>query len=167
MSGASSPKLTETAANKRSSGSVRLLRCHGLRPTWQRIRLADLLFVEGGRHVTAEMLYAEACAERPVMSLATIYNTLRHFTGVGLLRQIGVYGSKVFFDTNPSEHHHFYDHEERLFDTPGPVTLRTLPTPPPGYEIAGIDVLVALRPRESDARRRNRDSAPCRLSDNP
>src|SRR5471032_193332 len=77
-----------------------LLRGVGLRPTRQRMALGWILFGNGDRHLTAEMLYQEARKAKVSVSLATIYNTLCQFTDVGLLRQIGVDGSKTYFDTN-------------------------------------------------------------------
>lgn len=127
-----------------------LLRRAGLRPTRQRLVLGALLFSDGGRHVTAEMLHAEAAEANIQISLATIYNTLNQFTGAGLLRQIGVDGSKSFFDTNPSTHHHFYvDQEDRLLDVSEPgVEIDQLPQPLPGYEISRIDVIVHVRRKQ-------------------
>lgn len=124
-----------------------LLRRHGLRPTRQRLLLGRLLFGGGGRHLTAEMLHAEAVANDMAISLATVYNTLHQFTRAGMLRQIGVDGSKSFFDTNPGCHHHFFvAGENRLFDTPSPgVVVEKMPAPLPGYEIAAIDVVIHLR----------------------
>ena len=80
----------------------------GLRPTRQRLMLGEFLFSKGGRHVTADMIYTEAAEANMQISRATVYNTLNQFTEVGLLRQIGVDGSKSFFDTNPTAHHHFF-----------------------------------------------------------
>jgi Fur family iron response transcriptional regulator len=130
---------------------VDLLRQAGLRPTRQRLVLAAFLFSKGGRHVTAEMLHAEAVGADMQISMATVYNTLNQFTEAGLLRQIGVDGSKSFFDTNPSIHHHFYvDHENRLFDVPEPgVAIDQLPQPLPGYEISRVDVIVHLRRKQA------------------
>ncbi|HEV1999900.1 MAG TPA: transcriptional repressor, partial [Xanthobacteraceae bacterium] len=72
------------------------------------------------------------------------------FTDVGLLRQVAVDGSKTYFDTNSSDHHHFYvEGDNRLFDIPGAEMLvDRQPTPPPGYEIARIDVVVRLRRKD-------------------
>jgi len=127
-----------------------LLRRHGLRPTRQRLMLGEFLFARGGRHVTADMIYTEAAAANIHMSRATVYNTLNQFTEAGLLRQIGVDGTKSFFDTDPTAHHHFFvDHEDRLLDVPEPgVLIDTLPQPLPGYEIAGVDVIVHLRRKQ-------------------
>ncbi|MBC8050436.1 MAG: transcriptional repressor, partial [Chitinophagales bacterium] len=79
-----------------------MLRKTGLRPTRQRIDLGRLLFTGGDRHVTAEMLHAEAVKEGMPVSLATVYNTLHQFTGCGLLREVAIEGSKTYFDTNIS-----------------------------------------------------------------
>ena len=130
---------------------VDLLRLAGLRPTRQRLLLGEFLFAKGGRHVTADMIYTEAAAANMPISRATVYNTLNQFTEVGLLRQIGVDGSKSFFDTNPTTHHHFFvDHEDRLLDVPAPgVLIETLPQPLPGYEVSRIDVIVHLRRKQS------------------
>jgi Fur family transcriptional regulator, iron response regulator len=127
-----------------------LLHEAGLRPTQQRLLLAELLFANGGRHVTADMLFTEAAAAGANISRATVYNTLNQFTGAGLLRQIGVDGSKSYFDTNPTAHHHFFvDQEDRLLDVPEPgVLIDTLPQPLPGYEVAGVDVIVHLRRKQ-------------------
>ena len=124
-----------------------MLRGSGLRPTRQRISLGWLLFAKGDRHVTAEALYEEATRARVPVSLATIYNTLHQFTDAGLLRQVAIDGSRTYFDTNTSEHHHFFlEGDESLMDIPGePLQVGLLPTPPEGMEIARVDVIVRLK----------------------
>jgi Fur family iron response transcriptional regulator len=124
-----------------------VLRRAGLRLTRQRLVLAWLLFSNGGRHVSAENLYEEARASDVYISLATVYNTLHQLTEAGLLRQIGVDGSKSFFDTSPGTHHHFFfDDEDRLLDIPESVVLfDQLPEPLPGYVVSRVDVIVHLR----------------------
>ncbi len=98
-----------------------MLREVGLRPTRQRMALGWILFGKGDRHLTAEMLYEEASRAKVPVSLATVYNTLHQFTEVGLLRQVAVDGSKAYFDTNVSEHHHFFvEGEDELLDIPTP-----------------------------------------------
>jgi Fur family iron response transcriptional regulator len=123
------------------------LRRVGLRPTRQRVSLGWLLFGKGDRHITAEMLFEEAGRARVPVSLATVYNTLHQFTEAGLLRQLAVDGSKAYFDTNPSEHHHFFlEDEGELMDMPSEgVSVGSLPAPPPGMEVAGVEVIVRLR----------------------
>jgi len=124
-----------------------MLRQVGLRPTRQRMALGWILFGKGDRHLTAEMLYEEATHAKVPVSLATIYNTLHQFTEVGLLRQVGVDGSKAYFDTNVSSHHHFFVEDENdLVDIPdAEVVVGKTPLPPEGYEIARVDVVVRLR----------------------
>ena len=124
-----------------------LLRGVGLRPTRQRMALGWILFGKGDRHLTAEALYEEASRAKVPVSLATIYNTLHQFTEVGLLRQVPVDGSKAYFDTNASSHHHFFvEGEDELLDIPGAeVIVGKTPEPPEGYEIARVDVVVRLR----------------------
>src|SRR3954449_3030560 len=123
------------------------LREVGLRPTRQRMSLGWMLFGKGDRHITAEMLYEEATRAKVPVSLATVYNTLHQFTDVGLLRQVAVDGSKTYFDTNVSNHHHFFvEGENALVDIPNAeVMLDRLPHAPTGYEVARVDVVVRLR----------------------
>jgi Fur family iron response transcriptional regulator len=127
-----------------------LLREVGLRPTRQRMALGWILFGKGDRHLTAEMLYEEATKVKVPVSLATVYNTLHQFTDVGLLRQVAVDGSKTYFDTNVSAHHHFFlEDDNALLDIPGTdVVVGKAPTPPEGYEVARIDVVVRLRRKQ-------------------
>jgi Fur family transcriptional regulator, iron response regulator len=124
-----------------------MLREVGLRPTRQRMALGWILFAKGDRHITAEMLYEEATKAKVPVSLATVYNTLHQFTDVGLLRQVAVDGSKTYFDTNASQHHHFFvEGENNLLDIADTdVVVGKTPVPPEGYEIARIDVVVRLR----------------------
>ena len=123
------------------------LRRSGLRPTRQRVALGWLLFAKGDRHVTAEKLYEEATGSRVAISLATVYNTLHQFTEAGLLREIAVDGSKTYFDTNVSRHHHFLvEDSNQLLDIPGDrVEIVCVPEAPEGMEIASVDVVVRLR----------------------
>ena len=130
-----------------NSPILQRLKAAKLRPTRQRVALAGLLFAKGDRHVTAEQLHQEALSDKVRVSLATVYNTLHQFTEVGLLRQVAVDGSKAYFDTNNTEHHHFFIEEKNdLLDIPSSdVVVGKAPVPPEGYEIARIDVVVRLR----------------------
>lgn len=128
------------------------LRVAGLRPTRQRVALGELLFQTGDRHVCAEMLHEEAVSRKIPVSLATVYNTLNQFRDAGLLREIALVGTRVYFDTNMSDHQHFYVEDTgELSDIPsGSIALKTLPSPPEGTEIAGIDVVVRLKKSKTD-----------------
>ena len=122
------------------------LRESGLRPTRQRLSLANLLFSKGNRHVSAEALHEEAVLARVPVSLATVYNTLHQFHQAGLLRAVAVESSKTYFDTNTSDHHHFFIEEEnRVVDVPSPIMVGEIPEAPEGMEIERVDVIVRLR----------------------
>jgi Fur family transcriptional regulator, iron response regulator len=129
------------------SNAIRRLKSIGLRPTRQRMALAKILFENGDRHVNAEGLHAEALNAGVRLSLATVYNTLHQFTEVGLMREIVVEPSRSYFDTNVTDHHHFYFEDTgRMEDIPkGDLTVSSLPTPPEGCAIKSVDVVVRLQ----------------------
>ena len=129
------------------------LRRAGLRPTQQRLSLGWIMFGQGDRHLTADLLHAEAVRARVPVSLATVYNTLHQFTEAGLLRQLPLDGGKAYFDTDPSDHHHFFLEEEGVvIDMPGTgVKVDDLPEAPDGMEIAGVDVVVRVRRKAEPA----------------
>ena len=143
--------MTDTSNRNHGDAEARvsvsqLLRKAGLRPTRQRLALGALLFEGGDRHVTAELLHAEAVAVGHHVSLATVYNTLHQFKRAGLLRELAINGSKAYFDTNTSNHNHFFvEAEGELRDIPGDaIRVDGVPTPPEGMRISHIDVVVRL-----------------------
>lgn len=127
------------------------IRSAGLRPTRQRVALARLLFGRGHRHLAAEDLHLEATARGIAVSVATVYNTLRQFTEAGLLRILSVEGNRTWFDTDVSEHHHFFvEGSQEILDAPsGTMTLSNLPPPPEGMQICGIDVVIRIRTKKT------------------
>ena len=132
------------------TSALELLRTAKLRPTRQRLALARLLFEKGDRHVTAEQLHGEALAASIPVSLATVYNTLHQFIEAGLLREVVVSSGRSYFDTNISDHHHFFfEQSGRLLDIPGErIGITGLPTPPEGASIRRVDVIIRV---ENDA----------------
>jgi Fur family iron response transcriptional regulator len=122
------------------------LRAAGLRPTRQRLALAKLLFDGCDRHISAEQLHDEAQAGNIRVSLATVYNTLHQFTDSGMLREIVVDSGRSYFDTNTSDHHHyFFERCGKLEDIPGHlVSLDKVPEAPAGTTIRRIDVIVRI-----------------------
>ena len=137
-----------TSFDKRSARDM-LLEA-GLRPTRQRLSLAELLFSKGDRHISAEVLHEEAEKVNVSVSLATVYNTLHQFTEAGLLREVAVEGTKTYFDTNTSDHYHFYIEDDcKVVDIPGGLEVTSLPDVPEGMEIRGVDIVVRLRRKHS------------------
>jgi len=138
--------MLQMETNRTYSNVIARLRACGLRPTRQRIALAKLLFDDGDRHVTAELLYAEAKTANIRVSLATVYNTLHQFTEAGLLREIVVDSQRCYFDTNTSEHHHFFfEKSNRLEDIPADeIVVTSLPSVPDGTEIKSVDVVIRV-----------------------
>jgi Fur family transcriptional regulator, iron response regulator len=123
------------------------LRLAGLRPTQQRLALAGLLFGKGERHICAETLHAEAVLAKVPVSLATVYNTLNQFKSAGLLRELAIEGDRSYYDTNTSNHFHFFDNEKHALmdiDAEG-VRVVGLPQLPTGKVIDRIDVIVRLK----------------------
>jgi Fur family iron response transcriptional regulator len=140
-----SERLRMTKATEMSSQER--LRNSGLRPTRQRIALADLIFAKGDRHLTVEELHEEAVEAGVPISLATVYNTLHQFTEAGMIRVLAVESARTYFDTNVSDHHHFFiEGQNEVLDIPvSNIQIGNLPEPPEGMEISHVDVVVRLR----------------------
>ncbi|HEY8594079.1 MAG TPA: Fur family transcriptional regulator [Devosiaceae bacterium] len=126
-----------------------VLRMAGLRPTRQRLALAELLFVGPHRHVSAEQLHGEASDADVGVSLATVYNTLHQFRQAGLLREVTVDASRSYFDTDTSDHYHFFiEDEQRVVDIPNDsIVIQGLPDAPEGMVVTHVDVVVRIRHR--------------------
>jgi Fur family iron response transcriptional regulator len=139
------------ASQRTYSGVIDRLKSVGLRPTRQRLALARILFDRGDRHLTAEQLHKEALADEVRVSLATVYNTLHQFTDARLLREVVVEPGHSYFDTNTSDHHHFYFEDSgRLADIPGSlVAMNDLPPAPSGTRIARVDVIIRVEGESS------------------
>jgi Fur family iron response transcriptional regulator len=128
-----------------------ILKSVELRPTRQRLALAKLLFEVGDRHVSAEQLHKETRQCGVKISLATVYNALHQFTEAGLVREVTVDAGRSYFDTNTTDHHHFFcEGTGELSDIPGEaVELSRLPKPPTGMAVDRIDVIVRLSRRRT------------------
>ena len=120
----------------------------GLRPTKQRIKLAQLLIGDGeNKHITAESLFDLVKKNDVSVSLATVYNTLKAFCDVGLINEVMVDGGKSYFDTRLDDHPHFFwEDTGQISDAPSDaLKINNLPDPPNGYEITKIDVIIRLK----------------------
>lgn len=127
---------------------VERLRAHGIGPTRQRLRIAHVL-LEAPQHLSADQVLAAVNREQPAVSKATVYNTLRLFTEYGLLREVIVDPTRVFYDSTTQPHHHFYNPRTgELIDIPAErLAVSGLPPAPPGTEPAEVEVIVRLRER--------------------
>ena len=125
------------------------LRDAGITPTQQRVQIAEILFARP-QHLSADQILAVVNSNGPIASKATIYNTLGLFARKGLVREVIVDPSKVFYDSNTGEHHHFYNLDSgELTDIDAEnVMITSLPELPANTQPAGIDII--FRIRESD-----------------
>ena len=123
-----------------------ILRSKSLKLTKQRLLVASYLFDGHNKHVTAEDLFIKLNKSKSRISLATVYNTLHEFYKNKLINKLSVNSEKIYFDTNMSNHHHFYNKEdEMLVDVSNNLRINGLPNPPKGKKIEKIEVLVHLK----------------------
>ncbi len=124
---------------------IALLQQQGITPTQQRIEIAHLLFARP-QHLSAEQVLLQVNGEHHNVSKATVYNTLNLFARTGLVREVIVDPSKVFYDSNTIPHHHFFNVDSgELSDVPSnDLVLNNLPDAPPGTVVAGVDVIIRL-----------------------
>ena len=123
------------------------LRNAGLRPTKQRMIVADILLNGFNRHFTAENLQDEINSSGNSMSIATVYNCLKKFKNCGLIKQVETSKDTAIFDTNTDYHHHFLNEETgELIDIENEeISLQKLPEIPQGYLNNGIEVIIKLK----------------------
>ena len=127
---------------------IRKLRNSGLRPTRQRIKICEVLFnKERTFHFTINDLVKIIETEaNEKISLATVYNTVHAFEKKGYLKEIPINSNQSYFDTNVTDHHHFYDiAEKKLIDLEqtdvGPINIQKSI---PGKKIKSVEVLVKI-----------------------
>jgi len=125
---------------------IDFLRKHSLKPTKQRILLADLLFKSKKMHFCAEDLKKILSKHGHKIAVATIYNNLRSFVDAGLLVQRCVDRNKYYFDNNLSNHFHFYDKQKQTFKdfNTSSVKFAKLPKIPKNKKIQSIDLVINL-----------------------
>ena len=121
------------------------LESFGVMPTPQRLDVGEIV-LSRPQHASADQILAGIRAMGSKISKATVYNTLHQFTAAGLLREVAIEGSKTYFDTNTSDHCHFFlESEGALEDIPREmIEISRLPEPPAGMKISRVDVLVRL-----------------------
>ena len=135
------PVLAETTARARQ-----ILEQRGIRPTSQRLKLAEILLTTP-RHLTAEQILATLRESSGHVSKATVYNTLNLFVEQGLAREIHADPERCVYDSTMVPHHHFQnvDTGEMIDIRPEDLSFDRLPPLPPGTEIESVDVVIRVR----------------------
>ena len=128
---------------------LKKLRSSKLRPTKQRVEIAKFLFErEKTFHFTVESLNKLLTKKSTSkIALATIYNTVHAFKAAGHLSEVEVRGNKSYFDTNVSNHHHFYDSEtaELIDINANDIVIQKIPKAPNGKKIKNVEVFINLK----------------------
>ena len=126
--------------------AIKQLINNGIRPTKQRMILAKLLFENGDRHISAEELYEEVKKDNRKISLATIYNSLKQFRKIGLLKELVVDQNKSIYCTNHDKHYHLYIEDEgKLIDIPQENIDLNIPEIPACLKLHNIDIIIRVR----------------------
>ena len=133
---------------KNNSTFIDKLRSSGLRPTKQRISICKVLFERRNTfHFTiSDLMKILGSKGNEKISLATVYNTVHAFKNKGYLKQISINSDKSYFDTNVSNHHHFFDeNKKQLIDLEdNEIEKIKIRKKIPGKKIKAIEILVKL-----------------------
>ena len=126
--------------------AMKKIESSGIRPTKQRRVLAKILFEKGNRHVSADELFHDVKKEDRKISMATVYNTLKQFTSLGLVREVVVDQNKSLYCTNHKSHYHLYiEDEDKIVDIPTKNIDLNIPSIPACLQLHNIDVIVRIR----------------------
>ena len=126
--------------------AMKKIESSGIRPTKQRRVLAKILFEKGNRHLSADELFHDVKKEDRKISMATIYNTLKQFTSLGLVREVVVDQNKSLYCTNHKSHYHLYIEDEgKIVDIPTKNIDLNIPSIPACLQLHNIDVIVRIR----------------------
>lgn len=118
-----------------------------LRPTLQRVAITEILLRKKEVHITAYSLEKLMVKNKIYISRATIYNNLNELSNRGFLKKVIVKNDKMWFDTNLSKHHHFYDEEEdKLVDIQEKeINFSKFPKAPYGKSIKSVDIIINIK----------------------
>ena len=126
--------------------AMKKIESSGIRPTKQRRVLAKILFEKGNRHLSADELFHDVKKEDRKISMATVYNTLKQFTSLGLVREVVVDQNKSLYCTNHKSHYHLYIEDEgKIIDIPTKNIDLNIPSIPACLQLHNIDVIVRIR----------------------
>ena len=125
--------------------AMKKIESSGIRPTKQRRVLAKILFEKGNRHLSADELFHDVKKEDRKISMATVYNTLKQFTSLGLVREVVVDQNKSLYCTNNESHYHLYiEDENKIIDIPQKNIDLNIPQIPACLSLHNIDVIVRI-----------------------
>jgi Fur family iron response transcriptional regulator len=138
------PTTPETSVRARQ-----ILEQRGIRPTVQRVKVAEILLTSP-RHLTAEQILVALREATGHVSKATVYNTLNLFVEQGLAREIHADPERCVYDSTMAPHHHFQnvDTGEMTDIRPDDLSFARLPPLPPGTEIESVDVVIRVRRKD-------------------
>ena len=126
--------------------AMKKIESSGIRPTKQRRVLAKILFEKPNRHLSADELFYDVKKEDRKISMATVYNTLKQFTSLGLVREVVVDQNKSLYCTNNKSHYHLYIEDEgKIVDIPTKNIDLNIPSIPACLQLHNIDVIVRIR----------------------
>lgn len=133
---------------------IELMRAHDVNPTQQRVEIAQVL-LSAPQHLCADQVLAMVNRHKATVSKATVYNTLGLFARKGLVREVIVDPSKVFYDTTTHPHHHFYNVDTgELTDVEADaMLLGRMPDLPAGTEADGIDIVIRVKKQRDNVQR--------------
>ena len=124
-----------------------ILKKLNLRPTLQRLAITNILLKKKEVHVTAYSMEKLITKNKIFISRATIYNNLNELSNKGFLKKVIVKNDKMWFDTNLSKHHHFYDEvEDKLVDIhEKEISFSKFPDAPDGKKIKSVDIIINIK----------------------
>ena len=119
---------------------------NGIRPTSQRLEIAELL-LSHPQHMSADQVLGKVNKNKTVVSKATVYNTLNLLVEKGLVHQVIIESGKVFYDSNTDTHHHIYNEDTGLLIDfqAGEMMIENMPKLPEGTVKSGVDVIIRVK----------------------
>lgn len=125
---------------------VKMLNDRGITPTQQRVEIGMVLF-DKDQHLSADQVLELVNTEGSIASKATVYNTLGLFARKGLIREVIVDSTKVFYDSNTKPHYHFYNIDTGMLHdvSADELQITGLPTPPDSAVVKDVDVIIRIK----------------------
>ncbi len=132
--------------NEYINNALKILKKSHLKATKQRMSIIDIMFLHGASHFTVEEIFNVVNKKNLKISLATVYNCINQFVDIGLIKVVKISSSKVYFDTNLKDHHHFFCMKSgKLTDIKtNQVKILKLPKLPKGKSLESVEVIINI-----------------------